>query len=120
MKNYIILFIFLTLISQNSYSQVTCESRDTSIVPITPYTNAYLYFDGVNDFVRTRDLEQLEFIYATTDSFYISVRLKITGTTAQYIMGKYEGSNNTGWILSFNTPDLGKVSFAINFPGRCS
>jgi len=106
MKTIIIFSVFLFIQIASLLAQ-TCESLDSSIIPITPYTNGYLYFDGSFDFARTRDAYDFEFNYGSTDSFYISVSLKILGSGTQYIMGKYYSSNSTGWILGYNTDSTG-------------
>lgn len=108
-------FIFLILLSINSISavaQIGCDPTLNSNMPPSPYVDGFLTFDGKGDFLRSGDLNQLEFPAGSTDSFSISTRLKIAVPyRAMYIFGKCRAA---GWMLGYNNNESGYISIYIN------
>jgi hypothetical protein len=86
-----------------------------SALPPTPYQYGYVEFDGRGDFLRTRDLDILEFDNQFTDNFSIEVKIKITRPfSPQRILGKYYGS---GWIMGYHTSEWGFISIYLTGAG---
>lgn len=111
MKTFII-FIFLTVLSLNVRSQTGCDPFLNSNIPPSPYVDGYLTFDGKGDFLRTDDINLLEFPVGSTDSFTISFKLKVASPfRAMYIFGKRLSS---GWIVGYNNNESGYLSIYIN------
>lgn len=109
---FIILLLTLLFLSTKIFPQVVCDLSLHSTFPPTPYTNAYLKFDGKGDFLRTNDINELEFDSAWTNTVVVETAFKITKSfSPQYIFGKYYGS---GWILGYHTSESGYVSIAFN------
>ena len=84
-------------------------------MPPTPYEIGYLKFDGKGDFLRTSDLNALEFDNSTTDNFLILAKIKVTKPFAdQRIFGKYYSA---GWMLGYHTSHYGYVSIYFSGAG---
>lgn len=100
MKTFIFIIILFSLFTFKTEAQVGCDPLLNSSLPPSPYIDGYITFDGKGDFLRTDDLNQLEFPYNSTDSFTISAELKIAQPyKAMYIFGKYRSA---GWIVGYN------------------
>lgn len=111
MKAFIILF-YLTLIVCSLKSQIGCDPALNSSVPPSPYTSGYMTFDGKGDFLRTDDLNGLEFPPNTTDSFSIKFKMKISEPyKPMYILGKYRGA---GWAVGYHIAEWGYLSLYLN------
>jgi hypothetical protein len=109
----LILILSLLIISAKIHSQEICDLSSQQMFPPTPYANAYLKFDGKGDYIKTNDINSLEFDTASTASFTIETRFKVGRTLSpQYIVGKHYSK---GWILGYHTSDAGYVS--ITFSG---
>jgi hypothetical protein len=108
-------FIFLLILSISVlkvYAQAGCEAGLNHSIPPAPYTDGYMVFDGNGDFLRTNDLNGLEFPPNSTDSFTISTRFKVTKPYAQmYVLGKMR---TAGWALGYHTAEYGYVSILFN------
>ena len=112
MKTFIFIIILFSLFTFKTEAQVGCDPLLNSSLPPSPYIDGYITFDGKGDFLRTDDLNQLEFPYNSTDSFTISAELKIAQPyKAMYIFGKYRSA---GWIVGYNTNESGYLSIYIN------
>jgi len=110
MKTFIILLIAL-LFCSDVYPQSGCDPLQNLSTPPSPVSNGYLRFDGHGDFLRTNDINSLEFPEQVTDSFEISARLKISRPyVPMYIFGK---AYNTGWFVGYHNQDHGYVSINI-------
>ena len=108
MKTFIILLIFNAVCI---FSQSNCDLMGNPSMPPTPYNHGYMRFDGKGDFLRTSDLNSLEFPEATTDSFSICSKFRVTKMVSpQYIFGKY---NVTGWIVGYNIIQSGYISILV-------
>ncbi|MEO8512334.1 MAG: T9SS type A sorting domain-containing protein [Ignavibacteria bacterium] len=111
MKTFIIILLLIVL-SAKTHSQAGCDPALNSNLPPSPYIDGYLTFDGKGDFLRTSDINALEFPVNSTDSFSIECRLKIsTPYRAMYILGK---ASAAGWIFGYHTNESGYVSIYIN------
>lgn len=107
-----IFIIIITVLTFRTNSQTSCDPLLNSMLPPSPYADGYLTFDGRGDFLRTSDLNQLEFPYETTDSFTISTRLKIDQPyKPMNIFGKYRSA---GWIVGYHNNEYGYLSIYIN------
>ncbi len=109
----IIIFILsLLIISAKADSQVVCDLSSQPTFPPSPYTNAYLSFDGTGDYLKTNDINALEFDTVSTGSFIIETRFK-TGKifSPQFIIGKYYSK---GWMLGYHTDEGGYVSVTFS------
>jgi hypothetical protein len=105
------MLIISLFISFNLLAQPTCENPGNSSVPPTPYQNGYLRFDGRGDFLRTNDLNELEFDTISTNGFVIKTRIKIRRPfTPQNIFGK---CYSAGWIFGYHTFDNGYIRILI-------
>lgn len=111
MKTFIFL-ILITIITVDAGAQVGCDPSLNSNIPPSPYVDGYLTFDGKGDFLRSDDLNQLEFPAGNTDSFSIHTNMKIAVPyKAMYIFGKYRSA---GWMVGYNTNESGYISIYIN------
>ena len=106
------LFIILIILLAELKAQTGCGNLINSVMPPTPYSEGYLLFDGLGDFLRTSDLNSLEFPASTTDSFTISAKLKVNSNQGlpQYIFGK---RNTAGWIFGYSVNETGYISILI-------
>src|SRR5258708_3025926 len=107
MKTLFCLFIIITLaistVSGPKDSPLECFLPPQNVIPITPHGNCYLYFDGINDFMRTKHIPELE-LTNTNNTVEISFRLKIfTGNNIQFIMSQV--AQNSGWYLRYKPGD---------------
>jgi len=85
----------------NGYTAVI--TLDTTDKPLSPFGNGWLVFNGISNlqFARSRDIQHIEYIYSATDSVINGGRWSIgLPRKAQYIWGKYDGSN-IGWAWGF-------------------
>ena len=106
------MFILILILSFRVFSQVGCDPSLNSTVPPSPYIDGYLTFDGKGDFLRSDDLNTLEFPAATTDNFSITFKMKISQPyKPMYIFGKYRSA---GWMVGYNTSESGYLSLLIN------
>lgn len=111
MKAFIIILL-ISIISFSANSQTGCDPSLNLMLPPSPYSDGYLTFDGKGDFLRTSDINQLEFPYETTDSFKIYTRMKIDEPfKAMNIFGKYRSA---GWIVGYHNNEYGYLSIYIN------
>ncbi len=111
MKTFMFLILFI-IIAIETGAQTGCDPSLNSNIPPSPYIDGYLTFDGKGDFLRSDDLNQLEFPAGTTDSFSIHTNLKIAVPyKAMYIFGKYRSA---GWMVGYNTNESGFISIYIN------
>lgn len=107
-----IIILLNSILTFSTYSQNSCDPLPNSMLPPSPYADGYLTFDGKGDFLRTSDLNQLEFPYETTDSFSINTRLKIVEPfKAMNIFGKYRAA---GWIIGYHNNEYGWLSIYID------
>lgn len=114
MKTTVLLITFIVF-QNNLISQPGCEILNNNTMPPSPYQESYLSFDGKGDFLRTQDVEALEFNNVITETFTIEARIKITKILQpQYILGKRYIS---GWILGYHTIQGGYVSIYFNGSG---
>lgn len=114
MKIYIFIAFLAVFSSSQNFAQMPvsdCTPINTVKMPISPYENGCLYFDGDFDFARSKDIEILEFNYGSTDSFSISVDLKILPHSRQYIIGKYN------WVFAYNIITQGWLCFYVSGAG---
>lgn len=112
-KNGRILFLALWLFSATKelYSGQVCDLLASPYFPPTPYSNAYLKFDGKGDYLKTNDINALEFDTATTSSFTIETRFKVDKPfSPQFITGK---SFAKGWIIGYHTSEWGFISMTF-------
>lgn len=111
MKTFILFFLFLAL-SVGLKAQVGCDPSLNSNFPPSPYVDGYLTFDGKGDFLRSGDLNALEFPAGSTDSFSITFKLKITSpNTPMYAFGK---CRDAGWMVGYHINESGYLSIYIN------
>jgi hypothetical protein len=109
----VLFLVSLLIISAKGQAQERCDLSQHVMFPPTPYSNAYLNFDGTGDYLKTNDINSLEFDTASTGSFVIETRFKIKKVLSpQFITGKYYGK---GWILGYHTDEGGYVS--VTFSG---
>lgn len=105
-----LLFLFILLPSANA--QVVCDLGALSSFPPTPYQNAYLKFDGKGDYLKSNDIDALEFDTVTTESFEINARVKVERSFAsQLILGKYMAK---GWMIGYHVNEYGYISINFN------
>lgn len=108
-------FIFLILLSINTISalaQIGCDPTLNSNMPPSPYVDGFLTFDGKGDFLRSGDLNPLEFPVNSTDSFSICTSFKIAAPyRAMIIFGK---CRTAGWMLGYNINESGYICIFIN------
>ena len=110
MKTFII--ILFLILSANTKSQVGCDPTLNSNLPPSPYIDGYLTFDGKGDFLRTDDVNDLEFQESSTDSFSISFKLKVSSpNTPMLIFGKWRSA---GWMVGYHNSEGGYLSIYIN------
>lgn len=113
MKTFMLIFSFF-ISYNNLFAGSVCENLNNSSLPPTPHQNGYLRFDGRGDFLRTNDLEVLEFQSSATDSILIKTKIKIRGPFCpQFIFGKY--GVDRGWIFGYHTYQSGYVSFSFSY-----
>jgi hypothetical protein len=106
------IFLFFTILSSYNFAQPSCD-LSTSSFPPTPFVNAFLKFDGKGDYLKTNDINELEFDTASTAEFEIETSFKLNKEySPQYIIGKYYSK---GWIIGYHTSEYGYVS--ITFSG---
>lgn len=111
MKTFIIILISIYFFP-NAYGQIGCDPGLNSNVPPSPFTHSYLSFDGKGDFLRSDDLNGLEFPSITTDSFAIEFKMKISEPfKPMNIIGKYRGA---GWAIGYHIAEWGYVSLYLN------
>src|SRR5690349_14627867 len=104
--------ILLIIFSIKVNSQEICDLSLHAMFPPTPFANAYLNFDGRGDYLKTNDINALEFDTSSTGSFTIEAKFKITRSFApQFITGKYYSK---GWILGYHTDESGYVSITFS------
>jgi len=112
MKTFIFFVTLFTLLTLRTAAQVGCDPSLNSNLPPSPYVDGYLTFDGKGDFLRSGDLNQLEFPYNSTDSFSILLNLKIDEPfRTMNILGKHRSA---GWILGYHNNESGYLSIYIN------
>lgn len=110
MKTFIYLLIFL-FNGVHILSQANCDIVSNPSLPPSPYRHGSFRFDGKGDFLRSGDLNSLEFHQQTTDSFSITSKFRVTKMNGpQYIFGKFYSA---GWFVSYNTNGPGYISFHI-------
>ena len=68
MKTFIITLI-IAVLQLNISAQSVCDPLLNSSTPPSPFTHGYLKFDGRGDFLRTNDINALEFPAETTNDF---------------------------------------------------
>lgn len=108
----LILFILFLFILLPSAEAQICDLSTQQSFPPTPYVNAYLKFDGTGDYLKTNDIDALEFDTTTTESFEISARIKVERAfTPQYILGKYYSK---GWMIGYHTNESGYMSINMS------
>lgn len=111
MKTFIV-FILLAFFTITIHSQTGCDPSLNSNIPPSPYVDGFLTFDGKGDFLRSGDLNGLEFPANSTDSFTISFTLKtVEPYKPMYIFGK---GTNAGWIVGYHNNEYGFLSIYIN------
>ena len=88
-------------------SRITPVLTIDTTMPLTPYGNGWVIFRGTShrQFMKTADLDFLEFPIATTDSFRIQTKVKFGTRKSMWICGK------ANWIIAFNSSTANKISF---------
>ncbi|MBL8016536.1 MAG: T9SS type A sorting domain-containing protein [Ignavibacteria bacterium] len=111
MKTFITIILLMFAVSEAA-AQAGCETGLNNAIPPAPYEDGYMVFDGTGDFLRTNDINGLEFPPNQTDSFTISARFKITKPySVMYILGK---KRTAGWAIGYHTAEYGYVSILFN------
>jgi hypothetical protein len=111
----VIVLAVILIKSAELYSQGICGQLNNSSTPPSPYSDGSMRFDGKGDFLRTQDVDVLEFEKSTTESFTIETVLKITNPwKPQYILGK---KYNSGWLIGYHTLSSGYVTVYFSGAG---
>lgn len=109
---FAIFLLSLLIMSAKLHSEQVCDLAAYPFFPPTPYTNAFLKFDGKGDFLRTNDIDELEFDTTSSNNIVIETAFKIDKPLSpQYVLGKYYGK---GWILGYHTDESGYVSVTFS------
>ncbi len=112
MKTFIFSLLLIASITIGSAAQTGCDPSLNSSLPPSPYVDGFLTFDGSGDFLRSGDLNQLEFPYNSTDSFSIQFSIKIDEPfRPMNIFGKHRSA---GWIIGYHSSESGYLSIYIN------
>lgn len=109
----LIFLIFTTILFSGRLSaQEICDLMSSPMFPPSPFTNAYLVFDGKGDYLKTNDINALEFDSTTTNVFEIEARFRVEKAYApQFIAGK---AYTKGWLIGYHTSEYGYVSISFS------
>jgi hypothetical protein len=96
--------------NNNTYTPVT--KIDTSVYPLSAYTDGWMKFNGTNQFMRSRPIEMLNFIKKS--KFQISISLTFGLPRKQMLIcGKFNGTNS-GFLLEFNNTLANGFGIVLN------